>query len=378
MEHLKSPAEMDFTSSGQCKLTCEGKDLEFFVVRTDQCPILCFKASQELGHIKSVQPYVHLEPTSSPEILDQGGTRQNGADKGYQESGRTNRLSQCNGCCRETSYEETKNLPGPKTSQQGAKVFSKLDASHGYWQVPFDEESQLLTTFNSPFGRYCYTRMPFGIKSVQEIFQKQMHQSFGDLAECQKNTETDQRSQGFIRTEWPDNRADLTEDISAYWNFREELSEADGIILKGEQIVIPVNMQKDILSRVHCRHMGVVKCLQRAKDAVYWPGISKDIGDMIQKCETCLNMHNSNAKEPMTPGPTPNRLWDILATDLFNWDKQDYVLIVNYYSQYVEFSRLEDLSSKSVINHTKSILARHGIPTQTISDNGPQYTSEDL
>ena len=39
---------------GQCKLTCEGKDLEFFVVRTSQCPILCFKASQELGFIKVV------------------------------------------------------------------------------------------------------------------------------------------------------------------------------------------------------------------------------------------------------------------------------------------------------------------------------------
>ena len=141
--------------------------------------------------------------------------------------------------------------------------------------------------------------------------------------------------------------------------------------------MIPVNMRKDILSRIHCGHMGVVKCLQRAKDAVYWPGISKDISDMILKCETCINMRNSNAKEPMTPGPTPNRPWDVLATDLFHWNNQDYVLIVDYYSRYVEFSRLEDLSSKSVINHTKSILARHGIPTQIMSDNGPQYTSEE-
>ena len=141
--------------------------------------------------------------------------------------------------------------------------------------------------------------------------------------------------------------------------------------------MIPVNMWKDILSQIHCGHMGVVKCLQRAKDAVYWPGISKDISDMILKCETCINMRNSNAKEPMTRGSTPNRPWDFLATDLFHSNNQDYVLIVDYYSRYVEFSRLEDLSSKSVINHTRSILARHSIPTQIISDNGPQYTSEE-
>ena len=67
------------------------------------------------------------------------------------------------------------------TRVAGATVFSKLDANHGYWQVALDNESQLLTTFNTEFGRYCYKRMPFGIKSAQEVFQKRMSQSFGDL-----------------------------------------------------------------------------------------------------------------------------------------------------------------------------------------------------
>ena len=67
------------------------------------------------------------------------------------------------------------------TRVAGAKVFSKLNANHGYWQIPLDEESRLLTTFNTPFGRYCYKRMPFGIKSAQEVFQKRMCQAFGDL-----------------------------------------------------------------------------------------------------------------------------------------------------------------------------------------------------
>lgn len=52
----------------------------------------------------------------------------------------------------------------------GAKYMSKLDCNHGYWQVRLDSESQLLTTFNSPFGGYCFLRMPFGIRSAQEVF----------------------------------------------------------------------------------------------------------------------------------------------------------------------------------------------------------------
>ena len=81
--------------------------------------------------------------------------------------------------CRE--HFQLPTLEDITTRLTGAHVFSKLDANHGYWQIPLAESSQLLTTFNSPFGRYCFKRMPFGIKSAQEVFQKRMNQLLGDL-----------------------------------------------------------------------------------------------------------------------------------------------------------------------------------------------------
>ena len=68
------------------------------------------------------------------------------------------------------------------TSQlTGMKYFTVLDATSGYWVVPLSRESSLLTTFQTPFGRFCYLRMPFGISSAQEVFQKRMDRVFGEL-----------------------------------------------------------------------------------------------------------------------------------------------------------------------------------------------------
>ena len=62
-----------------------------------------------------------------------------------------------------------------------AKVFSKVDLSHGYWHCTLDEESSLLTTFSTPFGRYRWTRLPFGLSASSEIFQKRLHQALEGL-----------------------------------------------------------------------------------------------------------------------------------------------------------------------------------------------------
>uniref|UniRef100_A0AAV2MQ74 ribonuclease H n=1 Tax=Knipowitschia caucasica TaxID=637954 RepID=A0AAV2MQ74_KNICA len=62
------------------------------------------------------------------------------------------------------------------------KIFSVLDEKDGYWQIKLDKESSFLCTFNTPWGRYRFKRLPFGIKSASEVFQQRNCEKFGDIA----------------------------------------------------------------------------------------------------------------------------------------------------------------------------------------------------
>ena len=67
---------------------------------------------------------------------------------------------------------------------ENSHYFTKVDACHGYWSIVLDEESSLLTTFNSPFGRYCFLHLPFGLVCSQDICQKKMDQFLKECPGC--------------------------------------------------------------------------------------------------------------------------------------------------------------------------------------------------
>jgi hypothetical protein len=203
-----------------------------------------------------------------------------------------------------------------------------------------------------------------------------------------------------IRRGWPQTRRQTPVEIHEFWNYRDEMSENDGVVLKGDRIFIPATLRSEMLARIHDSHLGIEKCRRRARDILFWPQymidiwvlrecrrrardilfwpqMNKQINDMVSNCDICQEYQSSNPKEPMVESPLPTRPWESVATDLFHWEQRDYLLVVDYYSRYVEVAKLDDTKSRTVVNYTKSIFARHGIPSVVRSDNGPQYSAQE-
>jgi len=108
---------------------------------------------------------------------------------------------------------------------------------------------------------------------------------------------------------------------------------------------------------------------------MFWPGMGKEIENIVKKCSICLTHRPSNTKEPMISHKVPDRPWQVVATDLFTWNNEDFLVTVDYYSRFFELDKLGSTTSTAVIDKLKATFARHGIPETVISDNGPQYSS---
>jgi len=174
-----------------------------------------------------------------------------------------------------------------------------------------------------------------------------------------------------IKLGWPDTPANVPTNLREYSTFCDELTECDGLVFKGNRVVIPQAARAEILNRVHSSHIGVNGCLRRAQEAVYYPGISADIKRTVAACQICESFQQAMQKEPLRSHAAPSRAWEKIGVDIFTHKGQDYLITVDYLSNYFEVDRLPSKRIQDIIYVLKTHMARYGIPQTLFSDNQP-------
>ena len=180
----------------------------------------------------------------------------------------------------------------------------------------------------------------------------------------------------FCRDGWPEKRQ-IPSQFRPYWDARSKLTVVNNLLLYTTRLVVPSSLQEEALTKIHQGHLGIQKCLLRANSSIWWPGIAKQVRELVHNCQECAQ-HSTLRWEPLIPATLPQYPWQELGADIFMLDGTSYLLVVDYFSCYLEVIRLTSTTSSSVITGFKSVFSRHGIQEVLQTDNGPQFSSEEM
>jgi len=175
---------------------------------------------------------------------------------------------------------------------------------------------------------------------------------------------------------WPTYRNQCPEELWEYWNFRCDLVLEDGLILKGDKLLIPDSLRKQVLNNIHTGHQGETKCLLLARQSVYWPGMNTDIRQVVKSCEVCNRHHAAQPKLPLLQPDLPSRPWEKIGADLFHFKGTVYLMIVDYYSRFPVIRRLNNMQASTVSAQFTSVLSEYGMPSTIQTDFGSQFVTQ--
>ena len=177
---------------------------------------------------------------------------------------------------------------------------------------------------------------------------------------------------------WPKTIKGCPHSIQSYWYFRGEITCEDGILYKGTRLIMPKSEQASTLKVLHLGHYVIDKMSLQARETVYWPGISEDIRSTYHQCQICARFARTQQREMLQSVETLQTAWEQLELDIFSLRNTQYLLVIDYFSQFPVTKQLQNLHSVSVIKHLKDIFTEIGIPRCIVSDGSTQFTSQEF
>ena len=90
-----------------------------------------------------------------------------------------------------------------------------------------------------------------------------------------------------ISENWSICRRRLPMDVHPFWSCKDQLSFNDGIIYRGDRIVVPATLRQSLIEKFHQAHMGVESTLRRARTSLWWPGMNSQLKQFISSCQVC-------------------------------------------------------------------------------------------
>jgi len=184
----------------------------------------------------------------------------------------------------------------------------------------------------------------------------------------------------YSKSGWP---VKFSPEMKPYWTRREQLIIENNILLWGMRVVVPASLRSKVLEELHEGHPGMNKMKQLARSHVWWPNIDTDIEEASKACQSCQEGRNSPPEAPLHPWIWPSNPWIRIHVDFAGpFLNRMFLVVIDAYSKWPEVVEMctgpAGVSAIRTVEELRRIFATHGLPQQLVSDNGPQFVSQQL
>ena len=105
-----------------------------------------------------------------------------------------------------------------------------------------------------------------------------------------------------ILSGWPQSKTAVSECQHPFFDFQDELVMQDELVFKGDLVVIPAALRREMMTSVHSTHIGIEKCIRRARDSMFWPRMATELCEYISKCDIRLLEEHAIPDQQISPG----------------------------------------------------------------------------
>ena len=176
-----------------------------------------------------------------------------------------------------------------------------------------------------------------------------------------------------VRSGIPDNKELWPINLSHFYRSRNDLCEKDGVITYKKRVVIPSNLQREVLDVLHAAHQGCSSMEARASQSVWWPGLKDKIAKRRGVCQSCIKAAPSQPALPPVPPLSPDYPMQMICSDIAHFGGHTYMVIVDRFSNWPSVYKVA--GSKGLVKALRWHFIAHGGAEELYSDGGPEYTA---
>ncbi|XP_055623755.1 uncharacterized protein K02A2.6-like [Toxorhynchites rutilus septentrionalis] len=157
-----------------------------------------------------------------------------------------------------------------------------------------------------------------------------------------------------------------------------ELCELQGVLIRGDRIVVPCSLQEKVLLTAHEGHSGITMMKNHLRSHVWWPKMDAQVEKFVKSGRGCTLVSAPEPPEPLQRSKLPSSPWHTIALDFFGPlpEGQHLMVVIDYYSRFMEVFEMETITAYDVIRELSIMFSRYGIPFVLKADNAPQLRSD--